>query len=286
MTEMGEDLEIRLLTQNDLQSAMRLKELARWNQTERDWRRLLALEPEGCFAGCLNGRIVGTLTTTTYGKELAWIGMVIVDPDYRRRGIATQLMHAGLDYLSRAGIATIKLDATPAGRPAYELLGFVEEALIERWQADAPQAASGDGVSEDLGRDEMLALDRKAFGADRSRLLDALVTDACPLPLALRAPDHRSRGYALAREGTAASYIGPLVATDGPTAVSLVDGMLKRMTRGKTYVDFYTGFATGTSVLAERGFVKQRDLIRMRYGQNSNAGTSEMVFAIAGPEIG
>src|SRR5687768_12575174 len=104
-----EKLEIRQLTENDLAAAMRLKELAHWNQTESDWRRLLRLEPSGCFAGLLNGRIIASLTTTTYGKELAWIGMVIVDPEYRRQGIATQLMRAGLDYLKEQGIATVKL---------------------------------------------------------------------------------------------------------------------------------------------------------------------------------
>src|SRR3712207_5358548 len=92
-------IKIRLLTENDVPAAMRLKELANWNQTERDWRRLLELEPHGCFAACIENRIVATTTTTTYGTDLAWIGMVLVDPQYRRRGIATRLMHTALDYL-------------------------------------------------------------------------------------------------------------------------------------------------------------------------------------------
>ncbi|MGH7457265.1 MAG: hypothetical protein ACRENG_38300 [bacterium] len=49
---------------------------------------------------------------------------------------------------------------------------------------------------------------------------------------------------------------------------------------------FHTGFGIQSLALLKRGFVKQRDLIRMRYGKESSAGASTMVFAIAGPEIG
>src|SRR5437764_9593530 len=120
-------VEIRLLVEDDLPAALRLKELARWNQTEADWLRLLRLEPRGCFAAAVGGRVVGTATTTTYGRELAWVGMVLVDPEYRRRGIASRLMSAALAYLDDGAVATVKLDATPDGHPVYEKLGFETE---------------------------------------------------------------------------------------------------------------------------------------------------------------
>jgi hypothetical protein len=71
-------VKIQLLTENDLTAAMRLVEPANWNQTQHDWRRLLRLEPQGCFAAWLDGRLVATITTTIYGTELAWIGMMFV----------------------------------------------------------------------------------------------------------------------------------------------------------------------------------------------------------------
>src|SRR6185295_9602070 len=112
-------IEIRLLFEADIRAAMRLKEAAGWNQTEEDWRRLLALEPNGCFAAVKDGRLVGTTTTTTYSSDLGWIGMVLVDPHERRQGIATTLMNFALDYLNLKQ-ATVKLDATAQGKPVYE----------------------------------------------------------------------------------------------------------------------------------------------------------------------
>jgi GNAT superfamily N-acetyltransferase len=254
---------IRLLTIADLPAAMRLKDLAGWNQTEDDWRRLLALEPEGCFAACEGGRVVGTATTTTYGADLAWIGMVLVDPEFRRRGIATRLMQECLGYL-RGRVATVKLDATPAGQPVYEALGFVEEGRLERWlgkvarsSACAPQTAH-------------YTADLRAFGADRSRLLRLL-----PPPLVIPG------GYAFTRPGSRALYAGPIVAEDAAIAGRLLDAL----PAGEYFIDLHTGFPGGQAVLAQRGFVRQRDLIRMRLGDRGG-GTSPLVLAIAGPEVG
>ena len=164
-------MEIRLLFESDIPAAMRLKEAAGWNQTEDDWRRLLLLEPNGCFCAIKDGCVVGTTTTTTYGDELAWIGMVLVDPQHRRQGIAAKLMSVALDYLN-GRVGTIKLDATALGQPVYEKFGFQFESLIERWSGTGRLHSEEQG---DIGRDslsELLALDQIAFNADRSKLIE------------------------------------------------------------------------------------------------------------------
>ncbi|MDQ3257836.1 MAG: GNAT family N-acetyltransferase [Acidobacteriota bacterium] len=282
-----EQIEIRLLSDEDVPAAMRLKNLARWNQTEDDWRRLLTLEPLGCLAATIGGRVVATTTTTAYGRDLAWVGMVLVDPDYRRRGIATRLMRAALEYLRKEKVATVKLDATSDGRQVYESLGFEVELLIERWSGVARAAASSNCTNLDASiLPEVFALDRRAFGADRSELIELLARDAT---IALSVSNGRNgqlNGYALARRGTAAAYVGPVVASDAATATALLDGVLNQLVGEQVYVDVNTAFETGTRELTVRGFVKQRDLIRMRYGEQSSAGTSASVFAIAGPEVG
>jgi GNAT superfamily N-acetyltransferase len=283
--------EIRLLGESDIPGAMQLKELARWNQTESDWRNLLQLEPSGCFGAFLDGSLVGTTTTTTYDRELAWIGMVLVNPENRRCGIATRLIKTALDYLSRK-VMTVKLDATPEGQPVYESLGFEVESLIERWVgiARATLINSSDEVETagELDNEtcrELLALDRRAFGADRSRLIETLIDNACVAPVFSKSADGRLSGYVLARRGTNADYVGPLIAMDAQQAAPLLDRVLEQLAGQQVYVDVNSAFETGTRVLADRGFVKQRDLIRMRYGTRNNT-TSSCVFAIAGPEVG
>jgi predicted N-acetyltransferase YhbS len=283
----AEELEIRLLEEGDVAEAMRLKAAARWNQTEEDWLRLLRLCPSGCFAATAGARLVGTTTTTVYGRELAWVGMVLVDPEFRRRGIATALVRAALEALDAAAVATVKLDATPEGAPVYEALGFEAELHIERWvgvaRAKASPARAAEGAPDPA---QIFELDRRAFGADRSELLSALLEESCVTPAVSMGADGRLRGYALARRGALSDYVGPLVAEEAETAAALLDDVLNRLNAGCVCVDLNTTYAGGARVLEARGFVKQRELIRMRRGGGGGAGTSDRVFAIAGPEVG
>ena len=102
-----------------------IRSLAGWNQTDNDWKRIFHYQPDGCFVIECEGEAAGTATTTCYGNDLAWIGMVLVDPRFRRRGLATALMEHCLQFLEKEkGIACVRLDATPEGQTVYEKLGF------------------------------------------------------------------------------------------------------------------------------------------------------------------
>jgi GNAT superfamily N-acetyltransferase len=280
------DTEIRLLFESDIPAAMKLKEAAGWNQTEDDWRRLIRLEPAGCFAAIKDGELVGTTTTTIYKDDLAWVGMVLVDPQSRQQGIATRLMETALDYL-RGKVATVKLDATPQGKLVYERFGFEVESMVERWNGNA-ESRSSDRTKQTFNlqlRSELLALDRLAFSADRSSLVESLIDNSLVPPVLTESGDGKLSGYALARRGTKAHYIGPVLATDASDAEHLLEEMLGRLSGGRVYIDFNCECSIRTNVLSDRGFVKERDLIRMSTGR-PRTKTSPLIVAIAGPEIG
>ncbi len=69
---------LRCLCPDDLRPADQLRADLGWNQTILDWKRLLALSPEGCVVAEQSGRIVGTCTKVSYGNTLAWIGMMLM----------------------------------------------------------------------------------------------------------------------------------------------------------------------------------------------------------------
>src|ERR1041385_7707967 len=134
---MNEEGTIRLLTSADLPHAFGLSSLAGWNQTAEDWNLLLRLSPAGCFGLQIGNTLAATATLFCYGTWLAWVGMVLTHPDFRRRGLATLLLRHVLAVADTLAIHTVKLDATEMGQPLYRSLGFVAEKPIERWARSA-----------------------------------------------------------------------------------------------------------------------------------------------------
>lgn len=53
-----------------------------------------------------------------------YIMNVYTGPEYRKRGLAKQLVNTILDWCSANGIHTVSLHASECGRPVYESLGF------------------------------------------------------------------------------------------------------------------------------------------------------------------
>ena len=61
-----------------------------------------------------------------FGGRLPYVCNVYVEHDYRRQGLARQLMDAVIDYCQNKGYPRIRLHASEFGRPLYEQLGFDE----------------------------------------------------------------------------------------------------------------------------------------------------------------
>jgi len=254
---------------------MGLSARAGWNQTEQDWVRLLALEPEGCFGVECDGVVVATTTAVCYGRELAWIGMVLTAREYRGRGFARLLMERALDFLAGRGVKQIKLDATEMGAPLYRKLGFEDECPIERWIREP-------GLSMEAGQFEAgfdPALDREIFGVDRSVLLEQLAhTGAAVSPA----------GFAMDRPGANAAYFGPCVARSADGARRLVEWFLSRHGAEPTYWDLLAENTEAVRLATEFEFSRSRRLTRMasRSKVNIARADSSKLFAIAGFEYG
>jgi GNAT superfamily N-acetyltransferase len=271
--------EIRALTAADLAAAMRLKDDAGWNQTEEDWRNVLALAPDGCFGIDVDERLAATATAVCYGSDLAWIGMVLTDAAYRGRGLARALMEHAMKYIEARGIAWTKLDATDMGRPLYLKLGFVDECAVERWRRPpGPLDAYAGGIST---APLALGLDYTAFGADRSALLRTLERYSWVTS---------EGGHAFMRPGSRATYLGPCVASGPEEARELILRLLVRHSFEPVFWDLLPGNEAAAAIAREFGFERVRSLVRMARPGTPNARTFEhrddLAFAIAGFEYG
>ena len=287
---MNSPLRLRLLTRAKLPFADSVRALAGWNQTMDDWERFLTAEPDGCFLAEWNGTSAGTATTMVYGPELAWIGMELVHPDFRRRGIGRALLERCMEYLRERGVRCIKLDATPLGKKVYAGLGFKDEWTLTRWECarlHPCRAAVDPRIRNWRASDQrnIAALDSEAFGIPRDRVVRALAQQSRSA-LVLEATSGRIAGYGLLRAGSQALYLGPVVATSADAGTPLVSALLAQDAGQTILWDIPDLNAAATTWAKEHGFSAQRSLTRMYFGENAAPGDPRKQFALAGPELG
>src|SRR3954447_19215312 len=135
MVELGTD---------DAPAGLMMSTEAHWNQNEADWRFFLS---KGIVFGVRDRtQLVATAALLPYSSGNAWISMVLVTANWRRRGIASKLVDACLNAATKLGLTTW-LDATPAGAKVYGPLGFSPTLQVRRLRL---QAANGLGATSSL----------------------------------------------------------------------------------------------------------------------------------------
>lgn len=268
------EAETRQLSVADLPCLLGLSRGAGWNQTAADWMTLLEVQPDGCLGTDVGGQVVATATLLRYEDRLAWLGMVLTHPDYRRRGLARQLVRSCLDIAAVNGILSVKLDATENGLPLYENFGFVREQTIERWWGN--DRTKNGAIDSAVCDKPEFALDRSAFGADRSTLLRKLAGNgSCRFS---------QDGFAMTRPGANAEYLGPCVTRSKETARLLIHDCLAT-SRGEYFWDLMPANVAALELATEFGFQRARRLVRMRRGVDVR-GDESMIYAAGGFELG
>jgi len=265
--------EVRLGAEH-LAGCVALSAAAGWNQNAADWRLMLGLG-EGWGLALGDGTLVASTLVIPYGA-FAWVSMVLVLPNHRRKGHASRLLRTALAALGRENLTPV-LDATPAGRTVYRQSGFRDAWGFKRYVLNHTPEAQSNGARALRESDWrwILELDRAAFGGDREPLLRSL---AQRLPAAALVVE--GDGFILGRDGREAPQLGPLVAGSAATARSLLEAALPRATR-----PLFLDIADHAS-LTRHWLAEQRSFTRMVHGAAPVPGDQAKVFLVAGPELG
>jgi Zn-finger nucleic acid-binding protein len=242
--------------------------------------------------------VVASGGAVRYGDALAWICMILVDPERRGHGLGTRVFDevlARCEAEMRAGrLRCVGLDATPAGHGIYLQRGFVDRGSLVRMRAEpatAERRGSGlescsreQGTTQDvtpiLDPTPVLARDREVFGADRAALL-RWAHGAAP-DLAWATP---GGAYCFGRHGDHSDHVGPVVAEDRESALALVRACLSLPRSRPLILDAraYPGLLAGLGAL---GLCEQRPFTRMYLGELRPPGEPGRELAIVGPEFG
>jgi predicted GNAT family N-acyltransferase len=90
------------------------------DELDRDAQQLVAIDPD-------TQRVIGTLRLLSFDEE-AKIGRVAVAKQWRRRGIASQMLDIALRSAREQGFGRVRLAAQVLAAALYEQAGFVVES--------------------------------------------------------------------------------------------------------------------------------------------------------------
>ena len=117
-----EELEISTMSRADLGLALDWAAAEGWNPGLGDADAFHAADPEGFLMGRLGDRPVACISVVRYGAAFGFLGLYIVQPEYRGRGHGWRIWQEGM---SRLGGRNVGLDGVKAQQDNYRKSGFV-----------------------------------------------------------------------------------------------------------------------------------------------------------------
>ena len=281
---------LREMHVGDIPGAIKLSRAEGWNQTENDWKFLIENLKNICLLAECEKNIVGTTTAINYSNQIAWIGMVLVDEQYRGQGISKMLLTNILEKLE--SVKSVKLDATAAGQKIYKKFGFKDEYLITRMTNSSfnnlPTTKNDDILAEPIQLkdiQEIITYDEFIFGANRTKLIEYLVRKY-PGKGWLIKRNNSIVGIALGRPGNKYHQVGPVFASTMADAKTLIEKAFCKLTDKPIVIDVPAGKEELVKWLKSIGFIKQRNFIRMYKKENLFPGVAQNQYVICGPEFG
>jgi len=286
---------IRLWTPSDIDYVAKSVKREGWGYVKRDVERCWQFEPNGCYIAEVQGKPVGHVFSISYDR-IGWIGLLIVNPRERGKGIGATLMQAAIRHLEKIGAETIQLEAVEKAVALYKRLGFVEEfdslrfsKQLKQKEEEKPKLSQRTEMFhiKEENLKNIAKFDSKYFGANRLRVLQSLFedqTEQCFVAMAKQ----KTLGYIMSRKIQNANWIGPWVSKNSETAEKLLFACIEAI--GGEEIELRLGMpilnTNGIKLMKKLDFQQTSKSIRMVWGKRRHKGNIKGIYGIAGPEKG
>ncbi len=175
---------IRKMTPKDFVFAISLTDTMNWDLTEKDFRFMMSLEPEGCFVALDKNKRIGLITTVSFDR-VGWIGNVIVDASVRSKGVGLLLVKHAMDYLAEKKVTTVGLYSYVNTVSFYKKLDFKSDNNFIRLVGQSSSARHDAKCVRNMRESDLqdaIDFDKLCMGWNRERLLKKMFkssTDLC-----------------------------------------------------------------------------------------------------------
>lgn len=259
---------VKKMTLEDFDFAINLSDTMNWDLVEEDFEFMMKLEPDGCFVLLYGSERIGIATTISYGQA-GWLGNVIVNENYRRRGGGSLLVRCAVEYLASKGVETIGLYGYLERASFYAKHSFQydSEFLVLKGRGFSASSKARLRKAEKDDIPKIIDLDRLYFGVSRRRLLEPILLDLDNLCF-VSTDDRRILGFSMAKVYDGVAEIGPLVCEQGydDVATDLLKAILKKLKGYEVSICVPKKESTILNMLTRYGFTEHFRLARMFHG--------------------
>lgn len=233
---MTDTLKIRVLKESEIPVAIEWAREEGWNPGIEDGPAFLSADPDGFFAGEIDGELVNLISAVRYGDTFGFIGFYICKREHRGKGYGHQIWHHAMTYL---GGRLTGLDAVKEQTASYAEHGF-EPAYRNIRQSglslcDMPMdpriAPLGQGIFPSV-RD----YDSAFFPGPRTNFLEAWLSPQAETRRGfVFVEDGVLQGYGVIRQCHEGFKIGPLF-SDTPEIADVLFRTLAGQVKGRTVI--------------------------------------------------
>lgn len=280
------DCTIRTMRSDEIEIAIEFAALEGWNPGLHDAACFHAADPGGFLVAECLGRPVGCIAAVSYAGRFGFIGLYIVAPAWRGRGIGRRLWTEGT---ARLAGQVVGLDGVPTQQENYRRSGFELAWQNVRFAGAARRTGRTEPAQiVPLGAVDFALLcadDRRIFPAPRAEFLRCWIAmpDAAGLAWLEQG---RVAGWGLIRRCREGHKIGPLVADDPSIASALFAALCERVPVGDTvYLDVPMPNADALTLAQAQGLHGVFETARM-YAGAAPACELQRVYGITTFELG
>ena len=280
------DCTIRTMRSDEIEIAIEFAALEGWNPGLHDASCFHAADPGGFLVAECLGQPVGCIAAVSYAGCFGFIGLYIVAPAWRGRGIGPRLWTEGM---ARLAGHVVGLDGVPAQQENYRRSGFELAWQNVRFAGAARRTGRTQPKQiVPLGAVDFALLcadDRRVFPAPRAEFLRCWIAMPDATGLAWL-EQGRVAGWGLIRRCREGHKIGPLVADAPSIANALFAALCARVPVGDTvYLDVPMPNADALKLAQAHGLRGVFETARM-YAGAAPACELQRVYGITTFELG
>ncbi|MFW9904584.1 MAG: GNAT family N-acetyltransferase [Candidatus Thorarchaeota archaeon] len=288
---------IRALNENDADFLKYLDTQVKWGFSQKIPSIFLEFSDSAYLAeNATTHQPYGIVLTYYYPPSTGWIGFLIVDKEYQKKGIGGTLLLKAVNHLLEIGCKEILLDAVPNVTSFYEKYHFkkiersfrlkIPISILMKSIISFPQSIYTKSEHlEGIGQ-----FDMPIFGAKRNRIFQIMLKDSkCDGAVFIQ--DSMVKGYGFIRYSEISFSIGPLIANNSLIALDLISKLVQIGKSHKKCNWILLGVTETSTVplkfFYELGFEEYNYSLRMCLGPNQRRNrNSDLIYSITAPAMG